>query len=210
MSIQTWLLFVTTVFLLSATPGPNMLLALGHGIRFGARKAIATGIGTVAALTLLQVVSVSGLGALLAASEAAFRVVKWCGVAYLLYLGLRTWRAEPSVDVPDGAAGPAVRTAAWRLGVQAFVVCLSNPKAIVFLVALFPQFLDPSRPLVPQVTILAVTFGVCEFFWIMVYAMGGGRLIPVLRQTGHARLINRLSGGLLIGAGAVLAAARRL
>lgn len=210
MSIQTWLLFVTTVFLLSATPGPNMLLALGHGIRFGARKAIATGIGTVAALTLLQVISVTGLGALLAASETAFRVVKWCGVAYLLYLGLRTWRAAPHVDLPAEETGAIARTAAWRLGAQAFVVCLSNPKAIVFLVALFPQFLDPSQPLLPQVTILAITFGVSEFFWIMVYAVGGGRLVPVLSKTGHARLINRLSGGLLIGAGALLAAARRL
>lgn len=207
MSLTTWLLFVTTVFLLSATPGPNMLLALSHGMRFGARKAVATGIGTVLALTVLQVVSVSGLGALLAASETAFLVVKWCGVGYLMVLGIKTWRADPHIDVPTdkGVTGNA-----WKLGSQAFLVCLSNPKAIVFLVALFPQFLDTSAPLVPQVVILAATFGVCEFIWIMAYAIGGGRLMPLLHRAGFGRLVNRLSGGMLIGAGALLAAVRRV
>ncbi len=206
-----WLLFVTTVFLLSATPGPNMLLALSHGMRFGARKAVATGIGTVLALTVLQVVSVTGLGALLAASETAFQVVKWCGVAYLMVLGIKTWRAEPHIDLPadTGTTGTKVGGNAWKLGSQAFLVCLSNPKAIVFLVALFPQFLDTSAPLVPQVVILAITFGVCEFIWIMAYAIGGGRLMPLLRRAGFGRLVNRLSGGMLIGAGALLAAVRR-
>lgn len=217
MSLQVWLLFVTTVFLLSATPGPNMLLALSHGMRFGARKAVATGIGTVAGLALLMVISVTGLGAILAASETAFQVVKWCGVAYLIVLGVRTWRTpvpeSPAVSPPAEGAAPAPRglhPPAWKLGAQAFVVCLSNPKAIIFLVALFPQFLDTAAPLAPQVMILGVTFAVCEFIWIMAYAIGGGRLLPVLQRAGTARLVNRLSGGLLIGAGAVLAAVRRI
>lgn len=214
MSLETWLLFLTTVFLLSATPGPNMLLALSHGIRFGARKAVATGIGTVLALTLLQVVSVTGLGALLAASETAFEVVKWAGVAYLLVLGVRTWRASPHLDIPGDAAKPTEQAdgrqaSAWKLGSQAFVVCLSNPKAIVFMAALFPQFLDPARPLLPQVLVLTVSFGVCEFIWIMTYAIGGGRLMPLLHRAGAGRLVNRLSGGMLIGAGILLAAVRR-
>ncbi|SOE01078.1 LysE family translocator [Caenispirillum bisanense] len=212
MAWQTWLLFVTTVFFLSGTPGPNMLLALSHGIRYGARRAVATGIGAVLALTLLQIVSVTGLGALLAASETAFLVVKWCGVAYLLFIGVKTWRAEPHVDVSQAeAAGLDARPAsAWKLGTQAFLVCVSNPKAIVFLVALFPQFIDTTQPLVPQVTILAVTFGICEFLWIMAYATGGGRLVPILKRAGFGRLVNRLSGGMLIGAGALLAAVRRI
>lgn len=212
MSIETWLIFVTTVFFLSATPGPNMLLALSHGIRFGARKAVATGIGTIIALTLLMIVSVTGLGALLAASETAFQVVKWCGVAYLLVLGVKTWRAPGPVDVSSvetEAAAPAP-TPAWKLGAQAFFVCFSNPKAIVFFVALFPQFLDTSAPMAPQVAVLGLTFGICEFLWIMTYATGGGRLVPVLKRAGFGRLVNRLSGGMLIGAGALLAAARRL
>lgn len=211
MSLETWLLFTTTVFVLSGTPGPNMLLALSHGIRFGARKATATGFGVVAALALMLAVSVSGLGALLAASETAFMVVKWAGAAYLLVLGIKTWRADPHVDVPADAPASSggTSTSAWTLGRQAFVVCLSNPKAIVFLAALFPQFLDPGRPLAPQVAILAVTFGVCEFIWIMTYATGGGRLMPLLQRAGTGRLVNRLSGGMLIGAGALLAAVRR-
>lgn len=211
MSLQVWLLFVTTVFLLSATPGPNMLLALSHGMRFGARKAVATGIGTVLGLTVLQVISVTGLGALLAASETAFQAVKWAGVVYLVILGVRTWRADPpTVTAPEAGGALPRSAAAWRLGAQAFLVCLSNPKAIVFLVALFPQFIDPAQPLLPQVVILAVTFGVCEFIWIMAYAIGGGRLLPLMQRAGFGRLVNRLSGGLLIGAGAVLAAMRRM
>lgn len=212
MTWQTWALFVTTVFFLSGTPGPNMLLALSHGIRFGARKAVATGIGAVSALTLLQIISVTGLGALLAASETAFMVVKWCGVAYLLFIGVKTWRAQEPIDVAEAeAAGIEIKPMpAWKLGAQAFVVCFSNPKAIVFLVALFPQFIDTTQPLVPQVTILAITFAICEFLWIMAYATGGGRLVPVLKRAGFGRLVNRLSGGMLIGAGALLAAVRRI
>jgi threonine/homoserine/homoserine lactone efflux protein len=213
MDWQTWFLFVTTVFFLSATPGPNMLLALSHGIRFGARKAVATGIGTIAALMILMIVSVTGLGAILAASETAFSIVKWCGVAYLLFLGVRTWRAPGMTDVSDAeaaGAGPAKPTPAWKLGAQAFLVCFSNPKAIVFFVALFPQFLETSQPLGPQVGVLALTFGIVEFLWIMAYATGGGRLVPVLKRAGFGRLVNRLSGGMLIGAGALLAVARRI
>lgn len=211
MSLETWLIFVTTVFFLSATPGPNMLLALSHGMRHGARKAVATGIGTVLALLILMVVSVTGLGALLAASETAFQVVKWCGVAYLLFLGVKTWRA-PAADVDAATAdgGPVKTVAAWKLGAQAFLVCFSNPKAIVFFVALFPQFLETHQPLMPQVVMLGVTFAVCEFLWIMTYATGGGRLMPLLRRAGFGKLVNRLSGGMLIGAGALLAVARRL
>ncbi|EKV27557.1 putative homoserine/homoserine lactone efflux protein [Caenispirillum salinarum AK4] len=213
MDWHTWVLFVTTVFFLSATPGPNMLLALSHGIRFGPRKAVATGIGTIAALMILMVVSVTGLGALLAASETAFSIVKWCGVAYLLFLGVKTWRAPGLVDTSEAeAAGEAAPkpTAAWKLGAQAFLVCFSNPKAIVFFVALFPQFLETAQPLAGQVAILAVTFAVCEFLWIMTYATGGGRLVPLLKRAGFGRLVNRLSGGMLIGAGALLAVARRM
>lgn len=213
MDWQTWVLFVTTVFFLSATPGPNMLLALSHGIRFGPRKAVATGIGTIAALMILMVVSVTGLGALLAASETAFSVVKWCGVAYLLFLGVRTWRAPGIVETSEAenTLGDGVKPlAAWKLAGQAFLVCFSNPKAIVFFVALFPQFLDTQQPLLGQVAILSVTFAICEFLWIMTYATGGGRLVPLLKRAGFGRLVNRLSGGMLIGAGALLAVARRL
>lgn len=210
MSIQTWLLFVTTVFFLSATPGPNMLLALSHGMRFGARRAIATGIGTVAALVLLQGISLAGLGAVLAASETAFQVVKWGGVAYLFVLGLKTWRTAPTTEIGAAAPSGGLPPPAWRLGTQAFIVCFSNPKAIMFMVALFPQFLDTAAPLGPQLAVLTATFAVCEFVWIMAYAIGGGRLLPLLRRAGFGRMVNRLSGGLLIGAGALLATVRRL
>lgn len=208
MAIDTWILFITTVFILSATPGPNMLLALGHGLRFGPRRAIATAAGTVLGLMVLMLASISGLSALIAASETAFTTVKWCGVAYLLYLGIKSWRTPPqAVEVTDT---PERGGQWWRLGGQAFMVCVSNPKAIVFLVALFPQFLDPAAPLVPQVTVLALSFACSEAFWIMAYASGGDRLLPLLRKAGVGRLVNRLTGGLLIGAGAMLAVARRL
>jgi len=207
MDLQTCILFTTTVFFLSATPGPNMLLALGHGLRFGPRRATATAVGTVAGLIVLMIASVTGLSAVLAASATAFAIVKWCGVAYLLFLGVKAWRA-PAARLEATAAAPG--GGFWRLGSPAFMVCVSNPKAIVFLVALFPQFLDPHAPLVPQMVLLGVTFSVCEAFWIMAYASGGGRLLPLLEKAGAGRLVNRLTGGLLIGAGAMLAVARRL
>ena len=206
MSLHTWLVFAAITLATSYTPGPNMLLSMSHGMQHGVHRAPATAIGLVAGLWVLMIISTAGFGAILAASENAFLVVKWCGVAYLAYLGLRTWRSPaPSFVATDGAPHIPV----WRQTVQAFGVSLSNPKAIVYISALFPQFIDTRAPILSQFFILAITFSVIEFTMSVTTANGAGRLVPWLNRRGSG-LINRISGGVLMGAAALLATVRRI
>ncbi len=210
MTLDTWLIYFTTVFFITMSPGPSMMLCMAHGISYGMRRTLGTGVGLVLAFLILMGVSAVGLGALLAASETAFQILKWVGVAYLTYLGIKTWRA-PSADMTalsetkaDDARSPKSMFA------QGFLVGISSPKAILFFSALFPQFLDPSRPQIPQLTVLALTFTVCEFGWQMAYATGGHRLAIYLARAGKGKLLNRISGGVLCGTAALVATVRRV
>jgi len=208
MDTHTLILFTLTSGAVSLTPGPNMLYAMSLGLRFGPRRAMAGGAGLALALGGMALVSALGLGALVTTSVTAFEALKWFGVVYLIWLGVAAWRAPAA---PIGADGRSDDDgAATRMFTRGLFVTLSNPKALVFLTALFPQFLDADRPLAPQLAVLVVVMMALEFGSIMLYATGGGSLAAKLSGTGAARLVNRLTGGLLIGAGGLLALARRI
>jgi threonine/homoserine/homoserine lactone efflux protein len=208
MSLESWLLYVVTVFFVSATPGPNMLLAMTHGIQYGLRRALVTSLGLMSGLGIIMAASSAGLGALLAASGEAFAIMKYAGAAYLIYLGVKVWRAEPQAVEALAAGGESRATPAalFRTGV---FVSLSNPKAFVFFAALFPQFLDAGRPQAPQFLVLVATFVVIESAWQVIYAGGGAKLARWLNTESRLRLVNRLSGGAFIGAGLLLTAVSR-
>lgn len=210
MNWQTLGFFLVTACVVSMTPGPNMLLAMSLGLRYGVRRAAWGGLGMCVALTIMATLSVLGLGALLQASEPAFLTVKWLGVAYLTWLGIAAWRAP----VPEGAAGASgvavEEVSAVSLFLRGMLVAFSNPKALVFMAALFPQFIEPSAPLGPQLVALVAVMVVVEFGWIMAYATGGNSIAARLSSATATRTLNRLTGGLMIGAGGLLALARRL
>ncbi|MDG3444474.1 LysE family translocator [Nitrospirillum amazonense] len=215
LSWQTLSAFAVTCFLLSATPGPNMLFAMGIGLRHGVRAAAWAGAGMCLALGAMAGLSAVGMAALLQASSTAFMVVKVLGVAYLLYLGVQAWRADPKETLRAEAdveqRGEAVRPAdasAHRLLLRGLLVCGSNPKALIFMAAFFPQFIDAAQPLTSQLVLLTVLMVVIEFGWILTYAIGGQTLASRLQTPKAARQLNRLTGGLLIGAGGVLALMR--
>lgn len=207
MPFETWLIFAVTTCIASMTPGPNMLLALTIGMTKGTRAAAAAACGGVISMLILLFISAAGLSAILAASTEAFMAIKWGGVAYLIYLGIKAWRSPAeSLDPANAAAEQDSRARSFRkLFTQAFVVGMSNPKAIVFFAAFIPQFIDPALPQGPQLAVIAATFTVIETFWLMSYATGGNRLVPLLKRAGKVKLINRITGGTLIGAGALLA-----
>jgi len=209
MPFHTWLAFAAVTLAVSYTPGPNMLLSISTGLSHGRRHILATAAGLLASMWVLMAASTVGLGAVLAASATAFQTVKWCGVLYLAWLGIKIWRA-PSViaGMAAGRAGGAPDRR--RLALQAFGVGLSNPKAIIFFTALFPQFIDPSRPFLVQILALAATFTGIEFCMIMSTASGAGSLAPWLAGGDRARWINRVSGGVLVVAAALLASLRRV
>ena len=208
MSLQTWWLFVMMTFVVSATPGPNMLLVMSSSARFGFRAAIMTMAGCMTALLAMMSISAAGLGALLQAFPAVFDALRWAGAAYLAYLGVKTWRSpvhDAAAQTPLVIARPTKSGALFRQGV---LVAASNPKAILFAAAFLPQFIHPELPKLPQFSILLVTFAVIEISWYVIYAGSGQRLAAYLGRASVLKAFNRLTGGVFIGFAAAMAAIR--
>lgn len=205
MSLSTWLLYVAAVFVLTVTPGPSVLMCVSTSVNLGARKAFVTSLGSTTAIVGLMALSALGLGTLLAASETWFTALKWAGAAYLAYLGVRALLA-PGADIRvQGGAVAGGR----RLFAQGFLVGLSNPKALLFFGALFPQFLNPAAPQVPQFLVLGATFVFFELGWLMVYALTASRAQGWLQQPQRARQFNRLTGAVFLLAAGLLATSKR-
>lgn len=207
MSLDLWLIYSTAAIGLSLTPGPNGLLSLTHGACFGFRPTIATVLGGVLGFFLLIAASLAGMGALLAASERAFTVTKWLGAAYLVYLGVRVWRA-PAPVVERGGAGQDGRAARpLAMFNQGFLVAVSNPKALIFFAAFLPQFMTPEASYLVQLAVLGGTFVVVETVYELVLAGLAQRIAPWL--TRHGRWFNRAAGATFVGIGAALTTASR-
>lgn len=205
MSLHVWWLYVTAVFLISGTPGPNMLHVATQSIAHGPRKAVATMAGLMSAVLLCLIASALGLGAVLKASPRLFDVLRYAGVAYLIWLGIKAWRSP----VDAGAEIRATRALSARaLYGTGLLTGLSNPKLIIFAAALFPQFIDTARPFGIQLAILVASFIVIESFWYSVYAVGGLKLKRWLEPANRQRLFNRATGVMFIGFGGALLGAR--
>lgn len=207
MSLQTLWLFMIAVFLLSATPGPNMLHVLSRSVELGFRRSVAAMAGCLLALLTLLTASAVGLGALLHALPGLFELLRYAGAAYLLYLAVKTWRSPVIADEVE-TASPRPTVSWWAVLRGGFTISISNPKAIIFAAAFLPQFLDPARPQAPQFAILVATFTVIEGFWYCMYAMGGRAISRHLGSAGIKRAFNRMTGGLFAGFGLSLMAWR--
>jgi len=199
MQLDSWLVYLAAAIGLSLSPGPNGLLALTHGALHGRRKALFTISGGVLGFTLLIALSMFGIGALLQASVAWLTVLKWVGGAYLVWLGIQLWRAPP---IDARACGAAANRPGRALFSEGLLSAVTNPKALLFFAAFLPQFIDPSRGLLPQFAIMAGTFAVVEFATELFIAHAAHRISPWLRQAG--RRFNRACGGVFIAIGAAL------
>lgn len=208
MSVEFFCLYLGTAFLASIIPGPSMLLALSHGIRYGAKPTMATALGNVAASLLQAAAAIAGLGTILHLSETVFLWIKLLGAAYLIYIGICTWRSAGSkVEVAHVEAQnrPPLRS----MFLQAFWVAASNPKAVIFFTALFPQFINPHLDRGLQYTLLLGGLAPVAFVCFMFYALGGEKIIGLLSEQTLVRKINKLVGGSFVGAGIALAFSRR-
>jgi threonine/homoserine/homoserine lactone efflux protein len=186
MNLNLWIIFVASTIFISATPGPNMLLMLSHGARYGWRATLATMAGAISGLAILIGLSALGVGAILMASPALFQGLKLVGGVYLIYLGVQCWRAGETMNMPEKSANTAY--ARYQTG---FTVALSNPKAILFAGAFLPQFIDLNQPQEPQWLILLVSFFCIESLWQVAYAWGGHQLAQWLLAPGRIRRFNR-------------------
>jgi threonine/homoserine/homoserine lactone efflux protein len=207
MTLSTWLLYVAAVLVLTVTPGPSVLLSVSTSVQHGPRAALLAACGSTSAIALIMLLSMLGLGGVLAASQTLFSTVKWLGVAYLAWLGL-TALLSPARRI-DLAGAPATAAGARALLGRGFLVGASNPKALLFFGALFPQFINPQAPQLPQFLLLGLTFVGFEMLWLCVYALTAARARHWLAQPRRATLFSRLTGVVFLAAAGGLALARR-
>jgi len=205
MTLDDYLLFLPACFALNMAFGPNNLLSLSNGVRDGTLRAVAAASGRLVAFAIMIAIAGLGLGTLLTASELAFAAVKWLGAAYLIWIGLKLLRADAPVPDRTETGRPKPLGALIR---QEFWVAAGNPKAILIFTAFFPQFVVPQN-YAASFTLLGASFLVLEGVAITIYALIGARLGRALRSARPFRWFNRISGGLMIGFGLLLAAARR-
>jgi homoserine/homoserine lactone efflux protein len=206
MDLPVWLTYFLATLILSVTPGPGVFSAISSGLHNGFRRGMWNSIGMQLASLILLVVVAVGLGAILIASETMFTVVKWIGVAYLIYLGIVTWRTQPRgfVDRDDGK----LRTTR-EIFMHGFFVNITNPKGIIFFVAILPQFIDIARPQVTQYAILAATTFVVDLIIMAAYTALAAKVMRAMRDERHLKWINRTLGGAFVAAGVALASFRR-
>lgn len=181
--------------MISATPGPNMLLAFVHGLNYGLRRTLWTLLGLSIGLFVLLLAALLGLDVLYRQFPWALTGIKVLGALYLMYLGVVSWRSNDTKLEASGASQPLTTMQHVRLGIW---VSLSNPKAILFFAALFPKFINFKAPLLSQYVILVIGFFVVETFWQLVYATGGVRLATWLQTGNRLRWLNRLCGVLFM------------
>lgn len=198
MLLDTWLAYTVTVFVFMVTPGPSHLLMLSNSMAHGFRPALGTAAGDLSANALQIIAAGLGLASIVLASQAAFTVVKWAGVAYLVYLGIQKIRNAGSLNALSDTP-PRHRS----LYLQGFLTSAVNPKAVVFFAGLFPLFLDPMQPLTPQICILGATYIVIDGAFLCLYGAGAAWLATRLRERAKAWL-DRVSGGFMIFAAVLL------
>ncbi|ASP38827.1 lysine transporter LysE [Bacterioplanes sanyensis] len=199
MPLEHWLSFCSIALLATATPGPAALLVSIHSATFGFKQTLATVLGNVTSLLIMSSVSVIGLTALVVHSAVAFSLVKILGAAYLIYMGIKLWRSGIQFNTPTSEQ--PVKANLLGLYGQGLLVAITNPKAILFTTALFPQFIDVTEPLLAQFSILVSSFMLLSFVCLSSYSILVHRASQRFNQRLPGRLLGRLFGGTFICAG---------
>jgi threonine/homoserine/homoserine lactone efflux protein len=208
MNLATLLLFTAVALVAIATPGPTVLLALANGTRYGLRRSLPGMLGAVSSDFVLVGAVALGLGALLAASEFWFSVLKWVGAAYLAWLGLRMLRSQGGFEVPADGATPQANATARSIFMKSFLVAVTNPKGYLFCSALLPQFIDPAAAQAPQYAAIAIVFASLDFIVMFAYALTGARAVRLLKASA-TKWLDRGCGGALLALAGSLAFYRR-
>ena len=192
MTFKTWLLFLVMETALSLSPGPAVFYVVSQGARGALRRSAPAALGIIAANAIYFSLSATSLGAIIAASARFFAIAKWAGAAYLIYLGVKALRSAGSSHAVDlGVSLPAEKGDRRRVFLGALTLQLANPKALLFFLALLPQFIDPARAVVPQMLILAATSMLPEFCILVSYGWLAHRALHASAKFGMSRNMNR-------------------
>ena len=206
MTLETWLAFFVACWVISLSPGAGAVASMSAGLRYGFLRGYWNALGLQLALLMQIAVVAAGLGAVLATSELAFNLIKWFGVAYLVYLGWKQWVAAPGEIAAGEGERPLGRP--LTLVLRGFLVNASNPKAIVFILAVLPQFIAPAQPLLPQYVLMTATMVLVDLVVMAAYTGLAARVLRLLRSPRQQRLLNRTFGSLFAAAAALLATVR--
>jgi len=206
MTLTAWLAFATASTVLLMIPGPTVLLVVSYALTQGRRVALATAVGVALGDFTAMTLSLAGLGAILLASATLFTLLKWIGAAYLVYLGIRLWRAEPVL--PQVEVTPRLGEVR-RVLVHAFVVTALNPKSIAFFVAFVPQFIDRQAALLPQLFLMETTFVFLATLNALLFAFAADTLRSRIRRAGVLKWLNRAGASCLVGMGVATATLSR-
>lgn len=204
--METWIAFALASALILVIPGPTIILVISQAVTHGRKSVVPLVAGVLLGDFTAMVLSLLGLGAIMAASAALFTIFKIVGAVYLLYLGVKLWRTKPE----QAAMSSAVKKpSAARLFKSSYIVTALNPKSIAFFVAFLPQFIDHHQPIVPQMTLFGATFLTLATINASLYALFASKLNERMRKTGVRRWFNRMGGSALIGAGIFTAGMQR-
>ena len=206
MSLATWITFFFACWAISLSPGPGAIAAMSAGLNQGFRRGYITVFGLVLGIWTQVVVVVAGLGAIIAASNTAFTVLKFLGAAYLVWIGISQWRAS---DKPLVAATDAPTLTRRQLVMRGWAINATNPKGTVFMLAVVPNFIDLSPPLIPPYLIIMMSLSFTDLVVMAGYVALASRVLRALDEPHHVRIMNRCFGGLFVVAGTLLATFRR-
>jgi homoserine/homoserine lactone efflux protein len=207
MDFSVWLAFFAASSAISLSPGAGAVAAMTAGMQHGFARGYCLTFGLVLGLWLQLLLVGAGLGALIVASSTAFALVKWLGVAYLLWLGIAQWRA-PAIGLQAQRHG-AARVSRRSILMRGWVLNTLNPKGTLFMLAVVPQFLDPTQALLPQYAVIAATLAFTDLVVNAGYTALASRALAALRTPRQMRWVNRVFGGLFIALATVLASVKR-
>jgi threonine/homoserine/homoserine lactone efflux protein len=199
-------LFIPTFLFVSATPGMCMTLSLTLGMTIGVRRTLWMMLGELAGVALVSLAAVIGVASIMLNYPAIYLLLKYCGGAYLGYLGIQLWRSRGKMALRDTSFTSTVYVRRLTLILQGFLTAVANPKGWAFMVSLLPPFIDANLPLEPQLTLLILLILIIEFCCLLLYASGGKTMRHFLQQHGNVQKMNRIAGTLMVGVGIWLAA----
>ncbi len=208
MELTNWIYYTIAILVLTSSPGPSVLLCITKSVTQGFNLAVFSALGSLFAIIGIMTLSFTGLGLLIASSDMIFTIIKYTGAAYLIYLGYKTFTSKEE-DYHFEKNYNISKKNKLSSFLNGFIVGASNPKAIIFFTALFPQFINANSPLLIQYIIFVTTFAVLELSWLLFYAYLGHKSSNWFLQKGRAKFFNRITGGVFMGAGVLLSTTNR-
>lgn len=209
MTFNYFIAYFVILLIATITPGPSMLLALNHGVNHGFVKTLNSGLGNLVGNLLMALVSIAGLGAVLAASGLVFNMIKWMGILYLIFIGVKMVFEPINTEKTNVCGTLKSHKSNRKLFMDGFIIAIGNPKGILFFTALFPQFINVKHAGFSGFMIVFITLGIVAFGCYMLYAKFGAKLNGLFQLPSFRKIFNRITGSILIGTGIAIAFSKK-